>query len=63
MSEIEKEESVNSNNPQASGEILSKKRKDMGLSLESVAEKLNLDPKLIELLEKMNTKILRLKLT
>jgi len=52
MDEIEKEASVNSNNPQTSGEILSKKRKDTGLSLESVAEKLNLDPKLIELLEK-----------
>ena len=52
MNEIKKEASVNSNTLQTSGKILSEKRKDMGLSLENVAEKLNLDPKLIGLLEK-----------
>ena len=52
MEEIEKEASANSNNTQTSGEILRKKREDMGLSLEAAAEKLNLDPKLIGLLEK-----------
>ena len=52
MNEIKKETSTNSTAPQTSGEILGEKRKDMGLSLESVAEKLNLDPKLIGLLEK-----------
>jgi len=52
MDEIREESAVNSNNLQTPGEIFSKKRKDLGLSLETVAEKLNLDPKLIDLLEK-----------
>ena len=52
MDEIKKEASVNSDNTQTPGEILREKRENIGLSIEAAAEKLNLDPKLIGLLEK-----------
>ena len=52
MDEMEKKASGDGNNTQNPGKILREKRENIGLSLEAAAEKLNLDPKLIGLLEK-----------
>ena len=52
MDKIETETIEDSKTPETAGKILSEKRKDAGLSIENIAEKLNLDPKLIELLER-----------
>ena len=52
MNDIQTEAVKNSKSQETAGKILHEERKKIGLSIEEVAEKLNLEPKLIELLEK-----------
>jgi len=52
MNDIQTEAVKNSKSQETAGKILHEERKKTGLSIEEVAEKLNLEPKLIELLEK-----------
>ena len=52
MDDIQTEAVKNSKSQETAGKILHEERKKIGLSIEEVAEKLNLEPKLIELLEK-----------
>ena len=52
MNDIQKETVKNNESQETAGKILHEKREKAGLSIEDVAEKLNLEPKLIELLEK-----------
>ena len=52
MNDIQTETVKNNKSQETAGKILHEERKKIGLSIEEVAEKLNLEPKLIELLEK-----------
>ena len=54
MDNMETETQTDNEVLETAGQLLSKKREDLGLSIDSIAEKLNLDPKLLELLEKDN---------
>ena len=52
MNDIETEAVKNNKSQETAGKILHEERKKIGLSIDEVATKLNLEPKLIELLEK-----------
>ena len=43
---------IKNDGSETAGEVLRKKRENIGLSIDHIANQLNLDPKLIELLEK-----------
>ena len=48
MDNMETETQTDNEVLETAGQLLSKKREDLGLSIDSIAEKLNLDPKLLE---------------